>query len=84
MTRIDLTPAEQRQLETTRGSRRSQVAERRHDVLLNAQGWRVPPIGTFCNKGAEVQPALGDPPGPAPTFMALSKQVGPWICSATL
>jgi hypothetical protein len=66
MTRIDLTPAEQRQLETTRGSRRSQVAERCHDVLLNAQGWRVSPIGTSCNKGAEAQPALGDPPSPAP------------------
>lgn len=44
MIRIDLTPEENSQLETTRRSRRSQIAERCHYVLLNAQGWRVPQI----------------------------------------
>lgn len=44
MIRIDLTPEEQSQLETTRRSRRSQVAERCHYVLLNAQGLSVPQI----------------------------------------
>jgi transposase len=44
MIRIALTPEEISQLETTRRSRRSQVAERCHYVLLNAQGWSVPQI----------------------------------------
>ena len=44
MIRINLPPEEISQLETTRRSRRSQVAERCHYVLLNAQGWSVPQI----------------------------------------
>jgi transposase len=44
MIRIDLTPEEKSKLETTRRSRRSQVAERCHYVLLNAQGVPVPQI----------------------------------------
>ena len=44
MIRIDLTPEEKSKLETTRRSRRSQVAERCHYVLLNAQGLHVPQI----------------------------------------
>jgi transposase len=44
MIRIDLTPEEKSQLETTRRRRRSQVAERCHYVLRNAQGLRVPQI----------------------------------------
>jgi transposase len=46
MIRINLTPEEQSKLETTRRSRRSQVAERCHDVLLNAQGVSVPHIAS--------------------------------------
>lgn len=44
MIRIDLTPEEKSKLETIRRSRRSQVAERCHYVLLNAQGFGVPHI----------------------------------------
>jgi transposase len=44
MIRIDLTPEETSQRAPSRRRRRSQVAERCHSVLLNAQGWRVPQI----------------------------------------
>ena len=44
MIRIDLTAEEKSKLETTRRRRRSQVAERCHYVLLNAQGLSVPQI----------------------------------------